>query len=102
MSLETFREARRHAERCRAQFADAMAGCDVLLTPSAPGEPPRGLTQTGDPIFNAIWTLLYAPCLTVPGFTGPNGLPVGIQLVGRRFHDRTVLDAGAWVARHLQ
>ncbi len=101
MTLDAFRAARRHAERLRAQFGDAMQGCDVLLTPSAPGEAPRGLASTGDPIFNGMWTMLYAPCLTVPAFAGPNGLPVGIQLVGRRFHDRTVLDAGAWVARHM-
>jgi Asp-tRNA(Asn)/Glu-tRNA(Gln) amidotransferase A subunit family amidase len=101
VSLDQFRAARRHAERCRAGFAAAMAGCDVLLTPSAPGEAPPGLESTGNPIFNALWTLLYVPCLTVPGFAGPKGLPVGIQLVARRFHDATLLDAAAWAARRL-
>jgi Asp-tRNA(Asn)/Glu-tRNA(Gln) amidotransferase A subunit family amidase len=102
VSLDAFRAARRHAERCRAAFGDAMAGCDVLLTPSAPGEAPRGLDHTGDPVFNALWTVLYVPCLTLPGFSGPNGLPVGVQLIARRHHDRALLEAGAWVDRHLR
>ncbi len=101
VSLDAFRAARRHAERCRAGFAAAMAGCDVLLTPSAPGEPPAGLESTGNPVFNALWTLLYVPCLTLPGFTGPKGLPVGVQLIARRFHDAALLDAAAWVDRRL-
>jgi Asp-tRNA(Asn)/Glu-tRNA(Gln) amidotransferase A subunit family amidase len=102
VSLESFQAARRHAERCSAGFSAAMAGCDVLLTPSAPGEAPRGLASTGDPIFNALWTLLYVPCLTLPAFAGPNGLPVGIQLIARRFQDRTLLEAGAWIDRRLR
>ena len=101
LTLERFRAARIHAERCRAGFDAAMAGCDVLLTPSAPGEAPAGLDSTGDPIFNGLWTLLYVPCLNLPRFTGPNGLPVGLQLVARRFHDPALLEAGAWVDRHL-
>jgi len=40
-----------------------------------------------------VWTLLHVPCVAVPGFTGPNGLPVGLQLVGRRFEDAQVLAA---------
>ncbi len=79
-----------------------MADCDVLLTPSAPGEAPRGLDHTGDPVFNGLWTLLYVPCLTLPGFSGPNGLPVGVQLIARRHHDHALLEAGAWVDRHLR
>jgi Asp-tRNA(Asn)/Glu-tRNA(Gln) amidotransferase A subunit family amidase len=46
--------------------------------------------------------LLYVPCVTLPGFTGPNRLPVGVQLIGRRFHDPALLEAAAWVDRHLR
>jgi Asp-tRNA(Asn)/Glu-tRNA(Gln) amidotransferase A subunit family amidase len=38
----------------------------------------------------------------VPAFGGPNGLPVGIQLVARRFQDRALLEAGAWIDRRLR
>jgi len=82
-------------------FPEAMAGLDVLVTPSAPGEAPAGLEWTGDPGFNFIWTSLHVPCVTVPAGTGPNGLPLGIQIVGRRGEDKAVLAWARWVEAAL-
>jgi Asp-tRNA(Asn)/Glu-tRNA(Gln) amidotransferase A subunit family amidase len=82
-------------------FPKAMSGLDVLVTPSAPGEAPVGLEWTGDPAFNFIWTSLHVPCVTVPVGTGPNGLPLGIQIVGRRGEDRAVLMWARWVEAAL-
>jgi Asp-tRNA(Asn)/Glu-tRNA(Gln) amidotransferase A subunit family amidase len=87
--------------RTRAAFTQATAGLDVLITPSAPGEAPAGLGWTGDPVFNFIWTSLGVPCVTVPAGTGANGMPLGIQIVGRAGADRTVLAWAAWVAAAL-
>jgi Asp-tRNA(Asn)/Glu-tRNA(Gln) amidotransferase A subunit family amidase len=93
-SLET-------AEAFRAHLDDIFAEVDVLLTPSAPGEAPEGLSSTGNSAFNAIWTLSWAPCVTLPAGSGPKGLPLGVQLVGRRFADERLLDAAAWVEAKL-
>ncbi|MFL5284030.1 MAG: amidase [Rhodopila sp.] len=87
--------------RTQAGFPDAMDGLDVLVTPSAPGEAPKGLGWTGDPAFNFIWTSLHVPCVTVPAGTGPNGLPLGIQIVGRHGEDRAVLAWARWVEAAL-
>ena len=83
---------------CQARFASVTDGLDILLTPSAPGEAPAGLGWTGDPVFNYLWTDLHVPCVTVPAGTGPNGLPLGIQIVGRRGEDRQVLAWAQFVA----
>jgi Asp-tRNA(Asn)/Glu-tRNA(Gln) amidotransferase A subunit family amidase len=82
----------------QARFAPATEGLDFLITPAAPGEAPAGLAWTGDPMFNYIWTSLHVPCVTVPAGTGPNGLPLGIQIVGRRGEDRQTLAWAQWVA----
>jgi len=82
----------------QARFAAVTEGLDFLITPSAPGEAPAGLAWTGDPVFNYIWTSLHVPCVTVPAGTGPNGLPLGIQIVGRRGEDRQTLAWAQWVA----
>jgi Asp-tRNA(Asn)/Glu-tRNA(Gln) amidotransferase A subunit family amidase len=101
LAHDDFRRALAEAERMR-QAAQAWAsGFDAILTPPAPGQAPRGLGDTGSAMFNAAWTLLYMPCLTLPAGQGPDGLPVGIQLVGRRHADDRLIETALWVERHL-
>jgi len=101
LSLDDFRTALRRAERARAAAQQWAGEFDAILTLPAPGQAPKGLGSTGSAIFNGLWTVLYMPCLTLPAGAGPDGLPVGIQLVGRRHDDRRLLDIGLWVERHL-
>lgn len=98
-SPEQYRAACRLAERCRVEFDDVLGDLDVVLTPAAPGEAPVGLQATGSAVFNTAWTALHVPCITLPGHVGPNGMPVGVQLVGRRGSDRRLMEIAAWVER---
>lgn len=77
----------------RARFADSVTGFDALLTPSAAGVAPVGLSVTGSPLFNGVWTALHTPALTLPVLEGPNGLPLGLQLIGHTYRDDALLDA---------
>lgn len=92
---EDYDAARALVAEARSGFSDVLDGLDVLLTPSAPGEAPEGLEATGDPVFNRMWTALGVPCISVPGLTGPSGMPVGLQVVGRWGDDRRALAASA-------
>ena len=74
---------------------------DAILTLSAPGEAPHGLDTTGVAAFNFLWTLVGAPCITLPVGTGSNGLPLGLQLVGRPFEDARLLGVARWLGHRL-
>jgi Asp-tRNA(Asn)/Glu-tRNA(Gln) amidotransferase A subunit family amidase len=96
---EAYEAARELVAEARADLPDVVDGLDVLLTPGAPGEAPRGLEATGDPVFNRIWTALGVPCISVPGLTGPSGMPVGVQVVGRWGDDRRALAAASRIGQ---
>jgi Asp-tRNA(Asn)/Glu-tRNA(Gln) amidotransferase A subunit family amidase len=85
-------------ESAQRAFPACMDGLNALVTPSAPGQAPAGLEWTGDPAFNLIWTSLHVPCVTVPAGAGPDGLPLGIQIVTRIGEDRQALAWAQWVA----
>ena len=76
--------------------------CDAILCPAAPGPAPAGLDSTGSAIFNGLWTLAGVPAITLPVFTAENGLPMGVQLVGRRGDDARLLRTARWLAAHLE
>jgi len=101
MPRERYDNARRTARDARRQFADLMRGFDFLLTPSARGEAPKGLASTGDSLFNRVWTLLGVPCITLPCGSGPNGLPLGMQLVAAIEQDTALLAHAHWAASVL-
>ena len=86
---------------CREQLRDLFAADEIILTLSAPGEAPRGLHSTGNAVFNRLWTMLHVPCLHLPVDVGPNGLPIGVQLVSPHCDERALLAAGRWLAHQL-
>jgi Asp-tRNA(Asn)/Glu-tRNA(Gln) amidotransferase A subunit family amidase len=100
-SFERYREARSFAARCRRELADVCRDYDVLLTAPATGEAPVGLGSTGNASLCAIWTTMHVPAVTVPVFKGPNGLPIGVQLIARRNADRALFAAARWVHQTL-
>ena len=74
---------------------------DAILTPPALGTAPRGLGATGDPAFCVLWTLLGMPAITLPLMQGENGLPLGVQLVGRRGYDARLLRTARWLEQKV-
>lgn len=93
-------EANQAFMAARRAFNGVMDGFDCLLTPSAAGEAPHGVSWTGDPVFNSLWTGLHVPCVTVPSGTGPNGMPLGLQVVAGFGDDAGALRWAGWVAQH--
>lgn len=95
----------------RNQLVDRAQGFfqdfDLLLTPTVPlaafaaGEPPpthidgKSIADIGFSPFTTAFNLTGQPAASVPcGFTA-GGLPVGLQIIGRRLDDAAVLRASA-------
>jgi amidase len=83
--------------QARQAFAQSMAGVDVAITLSSPGEAPLFTEGTGNSTFNQAWTTLGVPCITLPAGKGVKGLPLGIQLVAAQGQDYKLLE----VAKHF-
>jgi Asp-tRNA(Asn)/Glu-tRNA(Gln) amidotransferase A subunit family amidase len=70
---------------------------DAILTPAVAGAAPHGLESTGDPMFCTLWTFCGMPALSLPLLKAGNGLPVGVQLVGRVGDDARLLRTARWL-----
>ncbi len=101
IARQTYLDSLALLARCRTLFAAAIAPFDVLLSASAPGEAPIGLDNTGEAMFNRWTSGLLVPCVNLPGFTGPQGLPVGIQVIGAIDDDLKMLRAAKWIAARI-
>lgn len=86
---------------CRMAFEASLDGIDAVLSLSAPGIAPLGLQSQGMATFNRLWTAMQVPCVSVPALRGQNGLPIGLQLIHRRYEDHRLLDAVALLCTQL-
>lgn len=75
---------------------------DALLTPATLGQAPRGLSSTGSPVCCLPWSLIGVPAVTVPLLQSVDGLPIGVQLVGRRSYDGRLLRTARWLLKRFE
>lgn len=87
--------------RTRSAVLNALDGYHAVLTVAAPGVAPEGM-PTGDPLFSRPWQVLGLPSVTIPGHTDPQGLPLGIQVVGRPDCEGGLIAVARWVERLLR
>jgi Asp-tRNA(Asn)/Glu-tRNA(Gln) amidotransferase A subunit family amidase len=97
---DDYREALRKRDSIREEFERWSAGFDAIITPPTSGEAPD-IGTTGSPTFCTRWTLVGAPAITLPSGLGPNGLPLGLQLIGRTGLDSTLIGVARWVESAL-
>jgi len=77
-----YESAQLHAIACKRALGEIFDNCDCVITPSACGEATPDLTAMTNSAFNRVWTLMHGPCVSIPAYAGPHGMPIGIQLVG--------------------
>ncbi|HWD60776.1 MAG TPA: amidase [Stellaceae bacterium] len=101
IGADVYDAALAEVQAARLRLGDFFGQCAAMIVPAAPGEAPVGLEYTGSPVFNRMWTLLGTPAVTIPAGQGPNGLPVGIQLVGRIGDDARLMECALFAERAL-
>jgi aspartyl-tRNA(Asn)/glutamyl-tRNA(Gln) amidotransferase subunit A len=98
------------AQKLRAlilqDFTDVFQQVDALLTPTAPSAAFAQGENMDDPVkmyLNDVFTvpadLAGVPAISVPAGLDANGLPLGLQVIGRRFDEETVFAVGAVLER---
>ena len=82
-------------------FRNAFSECDVILAPTAPSAAFALGTKSADPlemylndVFSVPASLAGLPAMSVPAGLNREGLPLGLQLIGRPFDEQGVLNAG--------
>jgi Asp-tRNA(Asn)/Glu-tRNA(Gln) amidotransferase A subunit family amidase len=95
-------KAQLHAIECRRALATIFEQCDAIITPSTCGEAVTDLVAVSNAAFNRIWTLMHGPCVTIPAYTGPHGMPVGLQVVGPVGSDERTIAIAGWIADRLR
>ena len=95
-------QAQKVRTRIKWDFDQAFQICDVILTPTAPSTAFGIGERMDDPIqmyLNDVFTvpvnLAGLPGMSVPAGVGADGLPLGLQLIGRPFDEETMLKVGA-------
>jgi len=95
-------KAQKVRRRIRSDFDEAFKKCDTILTPTAPGTAFAIGEKQDDPIsmyledvFTVPLNLAGLPGISVPAGLAANGLPMGLQLIGRAFDEMTVFKAAS-------
>ncbi len=101
ISHESYGIAKRAVAVAGAELASIVGDCDALITPATIGEAPLAETGTGDPVMSRMWTALHVPSVAVPIAKGPQGLPVGAQLIALPGSDELLLQVSLWASRAL-
>ena len=84
-----------HQARLKAEMHAVFRGIDALICPATTTPAPDAAT-TGDPAFNSPWSYTGLPVVSIPTALSPDGLPLGVQLVGAAGGESGLFQAAAW------
>lgn len=100
ISRADYDAAIRRRQEFQMAFANWHRDFDVVLTPATSQVAP-GLESTGDSSMQSPWSFAGVPSVTIPAGLSREGLPVGLQLVGRASLDMDLCRTAAWCERAI-
>ncbi|WP_028294091.1 amidase [Oceanobacter kriegii] len=102
MSREDYLAALAAVDQARLQLHKHYPDVDAIITPAAPDIAPLAEEGTGSPHMSRAWQALGLPTVTLTGVKNRQGIPLGLQLVGRSRGDDALLATAAWVNRVVE
>ena len=97
-----YQESLSRMQNYNAFLDEVFEDYDAILTPATPGAAPAGIDSTGSPVMNTIWTFCGTPAINLPILQSPDGLPMGVQVVGARNDDARLFRSTRWLLDILQ
>lgn len=101
-TVTDYADALAHQMCMRRAIHSAFEGFDALLTPATKTTAPASLETTGDPAFNSPWSYTGLPIVSFPCGLAADGLPCGLQLVGRLLGEAELFSVAAWCEREIE
>lgn len=94
-----YKKAKLMQRRIAQEFSSAFETCDVIITPTAPSAAFRIGENMHDPLkmyYSDVCTVTVniagLPAVSVPCGKSSKGLPLGMQIIGNRFDEQTILN----------
>jgi aspartyl-tRNA(Asn)/glutamyl-tRNA(Gln) amidotransferase subunit A len=89
-------EAIRKREIFQKDMMELLSCVDAAITIATLSTAPLGLSSTGSPAANVPWSLCGFPAINLPSGLDSQGLPFGVQIVGRAWTDVTLAAVASW------
>ena len=94
-----YKKAKRVQNQISQEFTDAFKDCDIIATPTVPASAFKIGENIGDPIkmyYNDVCTVTVKiaglPAISLPCGKDSAGMPMGLQLIGDKFSEQTLLN----------
>lgn len=94
-----YKKAKKVQRKIVQQFEEVFKSCDVILTPTSPTTAFKIGEKINDPlsmylsdIFTVPVNIAELPAISVPCGVGSDGLPIGMQLIGKKFAEKTIFN----------
>jgi aspartyl-tRNA(Asn)/glutamyl-tRNA(Gln) amidotransferase subunit A len=96
-----YARCKEHQRRLREAMLSCFDGVDGLLVPATTGPAPDAST-TGDPAFNSPWSYTGLPAVSFLSGWSVEGLPMGVQVIGRPWGEAEALATAEWCESRLE
>lgn len=94
-----YKKAKRVQNQISQEFSNAFKECDIIATPTVPASAFKIGENIGDPIkmyYNDVCTVTVniagLPAISLPCGKDSAGMPMGLQLIGDKFSEQTLLN----------